>query len=444
MITDIRIKGLFDQFDYDIILPNDYRMVFLTGPNGYGKTTILNIIENLSECRFEYFFEFPFESIVVDFSDNGIITRFEIIKSRKQAGENELSKSFPFHILEIRMWKGTVCLKRFTVDEEKIAILLSSQHRRLLTLVMKGAVDDSELVDVDMPYEEDCKSIKAFFAQNPCLMIKDQRIQVDPVDLLHKKGKLLEFKDADCWTINQVNKELKDVFAKVIAEYSRCCQQVDATFITRLQSPDCPNYTEKEYLGKLESLENLNKRLAKFGLVTEVEVNRSFSLDQSKALSLYIDDRLAKVEPLLKLVEKLEIFSNILERKELTNKEIKITSSRNLTLLCKSGDELPLEKLSSGEQNLIILFFYLVFKLPNNGVLLIDEPEKSLHLAWKRQLLEDFSEATAGRNCQLLIATHSVALIDEQWDSSIDLFDIAKPTQSSRNGAELTRDSLAN
>ncbi|MEY4927237.1 MAG: hypothetical protein RI894_1673, partial [Bacteroidota bacterium] len=46
-IKRLVITKLFGQFDYDIPLDNVENMCILTGPNGYGKTTVLNIIDNI-------------------------------------------------------------------------------------------------------------------------------------------------------------------------------------------------------------------------------------------------------------------------------------------------------------------------------------------------------------------------------------------------------------
>ncbi|MGA1262843.1 MAG: AAA family ATPase, partial [Prochlorothrix sp.] len=46
-ITKISIEGLFGVFDYEIPLNQDDRITILTGPNGFGKTTILKLIYTL-------------------------------------------------------------------------------------------------------------------------------------------------------------------------------------------------------------------------------------------------------------------------------------------------------------------------------------------------------------------------------------------------------------
>lgn len=47
MIARILIRQLYDTYNYDIQFPENQRVTIITGPNGYGKTTFLKIINNL-------------------------------------------------------------------------------------------------------------------------------------------------------------------------------------------------------------------------------------------------------------------------------------------------------------------------------------------------------------------------------------------------------------
>jgi predicted ATP-binding protein involved in virulence len=46
-LINIKITGLFDLFSYSIDLNQEEDLTILTSPNGYGKTTVLNILYNL-------------------------------------------------------------------------------------------------------------------------------------------------------------------------------------------------------------------------------------------------------------------------------------------------------------------------------------------------------------------------------------------------------------
>lgn len=60
----IKIKGLFGCFDYDIELANE-GITILTGPNGYGKSTIIRCIYALRNSDIEYFQELDFSSLEI-------------------------------------------------------------------------------------------------------------------------------------------------------------------------------------------------------------------------------------------------------------------------------------------------------------------------------------------------------------------------------------------
>ena len=70
LIKSISIKKLFGLYSYEIELEKDQNIFLITGPNGYGKTTILTIINNLYLKNISYFQQLNFESIDIDFTNN--------------------------------------------------------------------------------------------------------------------------------------------------------------------------------------------------------------------------------------------------------------------------------------------------------------------------------------------------------------------------------------
>ncbi|MDR3334617.1 MAG: hypothetical protein LBT13_07015, partial [Treponema sp.] len=69
-LQSISIKKLFEQFDYEISFNQKEGISILTSPNGYGKTTILNIVYNLFKQNFFFFQRLNFESLTFHFSEN--------------------------------------------------------------------------------------------------------------------------------------------------------------------------------------------------------------------------------------------------------------------------------------------------------------------------------------------------------------------------------------
>ncbi len=80
--------------------------------------------------------------------------------------------------------------------------------------------------------------------------------------------------------------------------------------------------------------------------------------------------------------------------------------------------------LSSGEKQLIIIITTALVQNRQNSILVLDEPEISLHHQWQRKLIETI--VTINPNLQLIITTHSPALIMEGWmDRVTDISDIS-------------------
>lgn len=67
--------------------------------------------------------------------------------------------------------------------------------------------------------------------------------------------------------------------------------------------------------------------------------------------------------------------------------------------------------LSSGEQHELVLFFDLIFGQSEGRLILIDEPEISLHIAWQKRFIPDIKRIIALSPMDVVISTHSPQLI---------------------------------
>lgn len=62
-----------------------------------------------------------------------------------------------------------------------------------------------------------------------------------------------------------------------------------------------------------------------------------------------------------------------------------------------------------------------LFKSQPNSLILIDEPEISLHIAWQQQFLEDMQAISDVTEVNIIIATHSPDIINGRWDLTTGL-----------------------
>lgn len=198
--------------------------------------------------------------------------------------------------------------------------------------------------------------------------------------------------------------------------------KIDSTFIKRLVEGTYNKYKEAEFQEKLSKLKAKINNYKEYGLMPQIDILEEYPEHLQNVLSLYIDDMEQKMSSFDKFYKQLSLFDRFVSGKVLSNKKIKLNEVKGVSVINDKGEEVPLRKLSSGEQNLIILYYKLAFSTDMRTVLLIDEPENSLHMAWVSQMLEDYQKMAEELKCQIIIATHSPAFINEHWDISCDLY----------------------
>ena len=86
-----------------------------------------------------------------------------------------------------------------------------------------------------------------------------------------------------------------------------------------------------------------------------------------------------------------------------------------------SGAEIEPRCLASGEQNQLIMFFEMLFEYGDGALVLIDEPELSLHVSWQRSFLEDLVKVLAVTDSAAVVATHAPAIVNDYWELNYDL-----------------------
>ena len=73
----------------------------------------------------------------------------------------------------------------------------------------------------------------------------------------------------------------------------------------------------------------------------------------------------------------------------LLHKQLRLSRARGLEIQDADGADLTLDKLSSGEKHQLILLFDMLFHTSPGTLVLIDEPELSLHLTWPELFLQE-------------------------------------------------------
>ena len=121
-----------------------------------------------------------------------------------------------------------------------------------------------------------------------------------------------------------------------------------------------------------------------------------------------------------------KVFDEINEIFETLGIEVKIEDisqdGRNIPIFTNSsGDKFDINELSSGEKQLFLRTLAIKMLNPENSIILIDEPELSLHPKWQQRIVDVYRKI--GKNNQIIIATHSPHILGSVKKKNIMLLD---------------------
>jgi len=220
--------------------------------------------------------------------------------------------------------------------------------------------------------------------------------------------------------------ELAERIQSVQSEYAELSQKLDRTFPLRIMSPNRGNRLSLQNIKeRLHALDQLRKDLNNAGLLEQLTQEGFEQLpepgeSQLGVLTVYIDDVEQKLGVFRQLRERIELFRELLNRRFLF-KQVRVDKIQGLVFQTDSGQELPPTALSTGEQHEVVILYQLLFLTQPDSLVLIDEPEISLHVAWQKPFLKDMARIAELTKVDFLIATHSPQIISNRWDLTVEL-----------------------
>lgn len=183
---------------------------------------------------------------------------------------------------------------------------------------------------------------------------------------------------------------------------------------------------QEEVAALVEKVRSKEARYQALGLVgagqtVEIEENLS-DLGALVVLKTYLEDISSKFEALDSAAERLDIFQETINSM-LLFKRVRLSADAGFEIVSEDGGDIPPGSLSSGEQHLVVLLGELVFG-PNEGTtILLDEPEISFHPEWQERFPKVLTRIIEINDCSIVMATHSPTLIQDNWDSVVELAD---------------------
>lgn len=427
-----QIEGLLGVYNPKIEISDELGLAIITGPNGVGKTKFLEILDLAYSFRLAELKGYPFSSLELTFSD-GVYLRFENVRRSLspmslgpeeaagmrviyENGEGEtltwsesgktferwVSEHTPFVISGPNLWIDPRDGETLTTDDVKELFNWS----------------DEEIGEAPM-------ELQALFRGLSCRLIEAQRLRYSARPVSGQRGTLRRMsrsRPTEEPAVHYISRKIKERIMSAQEEQIKVTQALDKTFpgrvLKRMRSEaDVSPYELLEgYREQLEFRDRLNSIVS--GLEVEiVELpNDDLKSHEKLLLSLYIEDGMSKLRPFEDLLSRIDLFEEVINNR-LVGKSVRVSSAKGIQVtLDDEGGGLPLSALSSGEQHEIILIGELLFNVDPGSLVLIDEPEISLHVDWQVRFIDDIRRLAEVAKVTFVVATHSPDIIGDNWD----------------------------
>lgn len=447
-IKQISVSGLFGIFDHVIPLNIDERITIIHGPNGFGKTVVMRLLNGLFNSQYSELKTIPFSNFRVEFDDHSSV---EIVKNLNQLDNLDKPNNVTFNFYKPNservyftpdIWEESTSIDSSSYWEsfQILTSLISQQNRKnLRDLVIRNNVS----VEEDLNRSKDSLAVEVKSQQDSEWLSKlKSNIHVHLIE----SQRLLNFvpnhssrsddgKPSILPTVSAYSQELANLMQDKFIEYGTVSQSLDRTFPVRVvKQQRSPDLTDEQLRHQLNELEAMRSRLVAVGLLNKDE-NSDFQIETEaidkntkNILSVYVEDVEKKLSVFNDIANKIDLLKRIINNKfAYSYKQISFDKEKGFVFTARydpSSTDLKTlspEDLSSGEQHELVLLYELLFKVKPGSLVLIDEPELSLHVGWQVQFLKDLQEITKLADLDILMATHSPDIIQDRWDLTVEL-----------------------
>ncbi len=448
-LLEVEINGLLGRFSHTVTIPDDWEFVILHGPNGVGKTRFLEVIANTLGFRAHTLLDQPFERARFAFSD-GVFLEVskgadeELPFSTEDAPPVRRPKSLTYVLSGFAPDAVSWTLTRG--DESAGAARRLRELERFLPIEQVGPDawldmrmgDHVSLADIldrygsEIPFDTLTQpnvpsELREFLDQCPVHLIETQRLLTFDRRPPQRAQAGAPRRPTQRSTVLEYADDLTRRIAGALAQNSRTSQELDRTFPRRVLNIRIPNdVTDEEIQRRYADQTELRRRLAEIAVLDrsdEMPLPAQALQDwQRRVLWTYLEDSEKKLSTFQTLLDRVRLLREIVNSRFLF-KELVIDAEKGFRFVSDQGPEVGPTQLSSGEQHELVLLYALLFNVPANALVLVDEPEISLHVAWQQQFLNDIQRIAALADLQFVIATHSPQVIHTWWDRAVPLYD---------------------
>ncbi len=410
-IKKIEIYGLFGMFDHTIELKQG-GVSIIFGKNGIGKTAIFKIVNALFNQQLTQLVDIVFSEVKITFDDDDFISAQKNTTSLLSVSYLEkgraplITEITAAEIKKSLEWLETRAQIRGYTMIEIDGSFFKDKDGKILT--------KEELFDIEphlKNYELLPNTFSTFLLKSRLQQVKVSFLTIDRLQIKTApiKNKDISYKE----TATEHSKFIQKMIQTAKVQYANVSQKIAAR-PTKERIPDRA-ITADELRTQTIKLIAIEQKLHSLGILDEVADRNLAEIDELNENErsfefATISDKLEILEVYADIEKKGSLFLQILNN-SFDFKTVKI-SDKGFVIKNNLGVDILPSELSSGEKHLLVLFFQLIFKTPENSLVLIDEPELSLHVDWQDKFVENLQNIAQLQNIDFIIATHSPDIAD--------------------------------
>ena len=453
LITRIRVYGLFGLYTYELPKSGDFSdATILYGDNGVGKTTLLRLVFHLLSAADDRghrtaLYQADFDRLEVDLSSGHTLTA-------------QLQKDLPIRLLSMEIIRKGEKLAVWDYERRSDRERFLETEGFIIEVGPEGGLTRKRSIPQNKREHDAIRRghqayLAALAEVAPTLFILNAERRLDsdtvpnPSDEMElrrvmnyqepKRITELVVRSREIALSQALSAAAQSLSRKAVIGANQGAMNVHSVYINVLhhvlelkstQDDSLSKSTVDTLLNQLSNIETKTAEHARYELASKLSTSEFRKALSSKAkktntlavelLKPYIkslEGQLEAVDPIYQTIDRfVTIVNNFLN-----DKTISFKLSQGFSIHNRLGNALTPAQLSSGEQQLILLFCYVLIARDRSSVFMIDEPEISLNIKWQRQLIRSLLDITSGAPLQFIFASHSMELLAQHRNRVVKL-----------------------
>jgi predicted ATPase len=448
MIKNYKITGLFGFRTVDISFENEIKI--LIGENGLGKTTVLNSLYYLLNGIYHKLVKVEFENLELIFSNSETIAFSKLeLESYLNYKDNTNNRRIPSSVIRELDKLDLLELKSNLTDTykfdnsiiDKIEDFIKKNEIRKFAPLEIMVRDIYRYVNESQSFEvfDKLEKIQQELDFSILYLPTYRRVEEDLKNLGNFKERIINRNDGRTYykeleedlDINNdtlIHFGMEDVKQKILTIKNEIEKSTLIGF-SRLTGEMLSLFLHGFRKIEDHEIEELDENTIKIILyrvgnnIPQTDKNKILSLLENKSKLKKKKDLVSFIFKLIDIYnehkhldDRVKSFRDVCN-KYLVDKQFRYDeSSVDLDIYRNNTDErVELNKLSSGEKQIISIFSKIYLEKTDNLIVLFDEPELSLSLEWQQQLLPDIMDSN---KCKFMLAvTHSPFIFQNNLES---------------------------